>query len=93
MVSPFLTAVALDLSEPRHCVDRASADGDLMPVRLRFGVVGPNAIAGIMVLSEVAQRLMMMSGADASTSAAGYGRAATSRMNEVATTTVPAGHR
>ncbi len=64
-----------------------------MPVRLRFGVVGPDAIAGVMVLSEVAQRLMMMSGADASTSAAGYGRAATSRMNEVVTTTVPAGHR
>jgi hypothetical protein len=59
----------------------------------RFGVVGPDAIAGVMVLSEVAQRLMMMSGADASTSAAGYGRTATSRMNEVATTTVPAGHR
>lgn len=37
-------------------------------------------------------RLMMMSGADASTSAAECGRAATSRMNEIATTTVPAGH-
>ena len=46
-----------------------------------------------MVLSEVAQRLMMMSGSGASTSAAEYGQAATSRMNEVATTTVPAGHR
>ena len=57
-----------------------------MPVRLRFGVVGPDAIAGVMLLSEVAQRLMMMSGLDASTSAAGYGQAATSRMNEVVTT-------
>src|ERR1700722_20113918 len=46
-----------------------------------------------MVLSEVAERLMMMSGADASTSAAECGRAATSRTNEVVTTTVPAGHR
>ena len=39
-----------------------------------------------MVLSEVAQRLMMMSGSGASTSAAEYSQAATSRMNEVATT-------
>ena len=39
-----------------------------------------------MVLSEVAQRLMMMSGSGASTCAAEYGQAATSRMNEVATT-------
>lgn len=39
-----------------------------------------------MVPSEVAQRLMMMSGSDASTSAAEYSQAATSRMNEVATT-------
>ncbi|MHC2681209.1 hypothetical protein ACVJDU_002773 [Bradyrhizobium diazoefficiens] len=41
---------------------------------------------GVTVLSEVAQRLMMMSGSDASTFAAEYGRAATSRMNEVAST-------
>ena len=46
-----------------------------------------------MVLSEVARRLMMMSGSGASTCAAEYGRAATSRLTEVATTTVPAGHR
>ena len=46
-----------------------------------------------MVLSEVARRLMMMSGSGASTCTAGYGRAATSRLTEVATTTVPAGHR
>jgi hypothetical protein len=45
-----------------------------------------DVFAGVMVLSEVAQRLMMMSGSDASTSAAGYSQAATSRMNEVATT-------
>ena len=41
---------------------------------------------GVTVLSEVAQRLMMMSGSDASTSAAEDSQAATSRMNEVATT-------
>ena len=46
-----------------------------------------------MVLSEVAQRLMMMSGSGASTCATECGRAATSRLTEVATTTVPAGHR
>jgi hypothetical protein len=45
-----------------------------------------------MVLSEVAKRLMMMSGSDASTSAAKCDRVATSRINEVVTTTVPAGH-
>jgi hypothetical protein len=45
-----------------------------------------DVFAGVMVLSEVAQRLMMMSGSGASTSAAEYGQAATSRMNEVATT-------
>jgi 4-diphosphocytidyl-2C-methyl-D-erythritol kinase len=48
---------------------------------------------GVMVLSEVARRLMMMSGSGASTCTAGYGRAATSRLTEVITTTVPAGHR
>jgi hypothetical protein len=53
----------------------------------------PDAIAGVMVLSEVARRLMMMSGSDASTCGAECGRAATSRFNEVVTTTVPAGHR
>jgi hypothetical protein len=52
-----------------------------------------DAIAGVMVLSEVARRLMMMSGSGASTCTAGYGRAATSRLTEVTTTTVPAGHR
>jgi hypothetical protein len=36
---------------------------------------------------------MMMSGSGASTCTAGYGRAATSRLTEVTTTTVPAGHR
>jgi hypothetical protein len=49
-----------------------------------YGLV--DVFAGVMVLSEVAQRLMMMSGSDASTSAAEYSQAATSRMNEVATT-------
>ena len=52
-----------------------------------------DAIAGVMVLSEVAGRLMMMSGSGASTCTAGYGRAGTSRLTEVTTTTVPAGHR
>jgi hypothetical protein len=42
-----------------------------------------------MVLSEV-ERLMMMSGPGASTCPTECGRAATSRLNEVATTTVPA---
>lgn len=46
-----------------------------------------------MVLSEVAVRLMMMSGSGASTYRAEYGRAVTSRFTEVTTTTVPAGHR
>jgi hypothetical protein len=46
-----------------------------------------------MVLSEVAQRLMMMSGSDASTCPAECGQAAASRLNEVVTITVPAGHR
>lgn len=41
---------------------------------------------GAVLLSEVAQRLMMMSGSGASTFAAEYGRAATSRINEVAST-------
>ena len=36
---------------------------------------------------------MMMSGSGASTCTAGYGRAATSRLTEVTTTAVPAGHR
>lgn len=52
-----------------------------------MGSPGPvDVFAGVMVLSEVAQRLMMMFGLGASTSAAEYGQAATSRMNEVATT-------
>jgi hypothetical protein len=46
-----------------------------------------------MVLSEVAERLMMMSGAGASTCATECGRTAASRNNEVTQTTVPAGHR
>jgi hypothetical protein len=46
-----------------------------------------------MVLSEVAERLTMMSGSGASTCGAEYGRAVTSRLTEVTTTTVPAGHR
>ncbi len=46
-----------------------------------------------MVLSEVAQRLMMSSGSDASTRPAECGRAATSRLIKVTTTTVRAGHR
>ena len=46
-----------------------------------------------MVLSEVAMRLMMMSGSGASTCPAECGLAATSRLTEVTTTTVPAGHR
>lgn len=36
---------------------------------------------------------MMLSGSGASTFAAECGRTATSRLTEVATTTVPAGHR
>ena len=47
--------------------------------------------AGVKVLSEVDMRLMMMFGAGASTCAAKCGGAAFSRINEVATTTVPAG--
>jgi len=52
-----------------------------------------DVVAGVMVLSEVAKRLMMMSGPGASTCAAECRRTATSRLNEVATTTVPPGHR
>ena len=52
-----------------------------------------DAIAGVMVLSEVAKRLMMMSGSGASTCTTECGRSATSRLTEVTTTTVPAGHR
>jgi hypothetical protein len=52
-----------------------------------------DAIAGVMVLSEVARRLMMMSGSGASTCSTECGRSATSRLTEVTTTTVPAGHR
>ena len=46
-----------------------------------------------MVLSEVVERLMMMSGSDASSYAAECGQAAASRFTEVVATTVPAGHR
>ena len=49
--------------------------------------------AGVIVLSEVASASMMMSGSGASTFAAECGRTATSRLTEVTTTTVPAGHR
>lgn len=52
-----------------------------------------NAFAGVTVLSEVAERLMMMSGSGASTCATEYGRTVASRNNEVTQTTVPAGHR
>ena len=45
-----------------------------------------DVLTGVMVLSEVAWRLMMMSGSSASTFAAEYGRAVTSRINEVAST-------
>jgi hypothetical protein len=80
--SPFLLAVVvLGLSEPA-----------LLRRQGERGCSGLDA-AGVMVLSEVAWRLMMMSGADASTSAAEYGRAVTRRINEVVTTAVPAGHR
>jgi len=50
-------------------------------------------IAGVMVLSEVVNRLMMMSGSDASSYAAECGQATPSRFIEVVATTVPAGHR
>ena len=50
-------------------------------------------IAGVMVLSEVVERLMMMSGSDASTCSAECGQAAASRLTEVVATAVPAGHR
>jgi len=52
-----------------------------------------DAVTGVMVLSEVAERLMMMSGSGASTCATECGRSATSRLTEVTTTAVPAGHR
>jgi len=45
-----------------------------------------DAIAGVMVLSEVAKRLMMMSGSDASNCGSECGRAAASRLSEVVTT-------
>jgi hypothetical protein len=51
-----------------------------------------DVIAGVMVLSEVVERLMMMSGSDASSCAAECGQAAASRLTEVVATTVPAGH-
>ena len=52
-----------------------------------------DVVAGVMVLSEVVERLMMMSGSDASTCPAECGQAASSRLTEVVATTVPAGHR
>jgi hypothetical protein len=71
------------------------------PARHQIGQLSPaesqrdrvDVCAGVMVLSEVAKRLMMMSGSGASTCPAECGRSAASRLNEVATTTVPAGHR
>jgi hypothetical protein len=72
-----------------------------LPARNQIGQLSPaesqrdrvDVFAGVMVLSEVARRLMMMSGSGASTCPAECGRSAASRLNEVATTTVPAGHR
>jgi hypothetical protein len=55
----------------------------------RFQRERVDVIAGVMVLSEV-KRLMMMSGPGASTCASECGETATSRINEVTTTTVPA---
>jgi hypothetical protein len=52
---------------------------------------GDDAFAGVKVLSEVDERLMMMFGAGASSCAAKCGGAAFSRLTEVTTTTVPAG--
>jgi hypothetical protein len=85
----------------RGCGDGASADGMRSPARHQIGQLSPaesqrdrvDVCAGVMVLSEVAKRLMMMSGSGASTCPAECGRSAASRLNEVATTTVPAGHR
>lgn len=56
-----------------------------------YGLV--DVFARVMVLSEVAQRLMMMSGSDASTSAAEYSQAANQPNERGRHNTVPAGHR
>ena len=61
------------------------------PLAISGHLVG--VIAGVMVLSEVVKRLMMMSGSDASSYAAECGQATASRFIEVVATTVPAGHR
>jgi hypothetical protein len=61
------------------------------PLAIPSHLVG--VIAGVMVLSEVVKRLMMMSGSDASSYAAECGQATSSRFIEVVATTVPAGHR
>ena len=73
------TPTLVGVNRPFNCGSLSSMPGD--------------AFAGVMVLSEVAERLMMMSGSGASTCAAECGRTAASRLNEVVTTTVPAGHR
>jgi hypothetical protein len=94
-------AVALAPSELVGVVETGERGWRIrLPARHWIGRLSPenlsgrfDAIAGVMVLSEVAGRLMMMSGSGASTCTTGYGRAATSRLTEVTTTTVPAGHR
>jgi hypothetical protein len=92
-------AVALAPSELVGVVETGERGWRIrLPARHWIGRLSPenlsgrfDAIAGVMVLSEVAGRLMMMSGSGASTCTAGYGRAAASRLTEVTTTTVPAG--
>jgi hypothetical protein len=91
-------AVALAPSELVGVVETGERGWRIrLPARHWIGRLSPenlsgrfDAIAGVMVLSEVAGRLMMMSGSGASTCTTGYGRAATSRLTEVTTTTVPA---
>jgi hypothetical protein len=69
----------------QNCGDGACAADRCFVFQVRI-VRTVDVFAGVMVLSEVAQRLMMMSGSGASTSAAECGQAAASRMNEVAAT-------
>lgn len=57
---------------------------------VRFQRDRVDVVAGVTVLSEVVERLMMMSGPGASTCPTECGRTAPSRLNEAATTTVPA---
>lgn len=54
---------------------------------------GDDAFAGVKVLSEVDERLMMMLGAGASWCAANRGGTGFSRLTEVTTTSVLAGYR